>query len=939
MAQNPFNLNLWFKDEEASVNDVLAKSKKLNPFTDIELKKLKELPSKETIEFDPAKFFIPGWKGESLVSKCSLEFNRLLDTIKDDCLRQFLSQASFTKSLNQAIYAEFLAYAEHKSMSFDGIDDFTTLWKHIRNENSPYHKELISFLDLYTYRISIIYFHKIRFITLLALKLNVILADRELLNPNSFLANIFKNGSSTELKGQTLQSNHYTWYRPSPNLIESLKELSHISKTISIAEIVKNVSQKTENFLNESRYYSHALSHKHFGLFLNSLLLNFPIWLNQIQNKTKPISDKDSMDTVCTKYTGDFLESLSLSHWLAQENNTYLKWDEILCPDFNGSNFVTGTYLKLCNELQFLSFAAQIADDQGFEPVNFLCSIMRNKYLKREAQTPQTQMLVDEQSVYYDRIVLNLVDLPKNNSHHYLVNQIEKEGRFLKAEGFLYVLSTQKLFVPSQKEKVETLLKDFNLETSLNFDQLSGRGEVAPYIYIFSRSNKKQSTGYSLKKRQMLSFRIIGELTTFQNFTTITDELGSFYLEHLTDTPPLFHKELEQNLRFEFYQDAIVEGRLINSTSKDSSKITHPSFFRNLTSTCVGLDNFFAIKPITAQSLEKNIQKDNRLGLSVKSSDYFQYLMIIDQRNPNLTRLELTSFETFAHKVNEYGTGLCHFFGLTPKIAHINLNLFRYYFESSLGVQIIDLTFRGSVSKFKSKLEGLFIPRFFVEATPLPIHLESCLGLLKESEENLLMLHPHDLKSKFNMLEPILAKMLTNYSYQTYGLSLYFLHNIQNILEQVSGHKIDELDFNHKALQEELRSLPTKVLYPHNEDIFIEFKANSEQDLELILTKTLRKTTTVKGQLVHSLELFHSGGVVMELFAEEYTIDFVRYLLTFAEGVAFHHILTGLSIPSSQELKDKIAKYQGLKNEYKSIQSRLLHLLHQNLIFSISGSK
>ncbi|MFZ4712239.1 MAG: hypothetical protein ACOYL6_00890 [Bacteriovoracaceae bacterium] len=934
MSQNPFKLGDWFKEDAPLKNSPQGKrEKRIASFTDIELKRALEKSTVSSELFDPSQYFIPGWKGESLLSKQSLEFNTLLDEIKNDCHTQFFNQ-SFTKALKIALHQEFLAYAEHKCLGFEGMDDYAVFWKHLSLSDSPHRIELDSFLTLYTYRVAIIYFHKTRFITLLAGKLNMLLADRDLLNPNSFLTNIFKSGSSTELKGHALLSNHYTWYRPSPQMTNQLRELMAVAKNITIAEIVKNVSQKTEQFLNETRYYSHALSHKHFGLFLNSLLLNFPIWLHQVQNKVKSGTPQLSMDTVCCKYTGDFLESLSLSHWLAQENNTYLKWDEILCPSFKGSNFVTGTYLKLCNELQFLSFVSSIADEQGFEPVSFIVDIMKNKYLSKE-QTHQTMLLPLEET-RYDRIILNMVDFPKNNAHYHLVAQIEKEGSFLKEEGFLFVLSTQKLFVPSLKDKVEALLKDYTLETSINMDELLGRGEVAPYLYIFSKPKKKLS-GQAHKKRQMLSFRIMGELQTFQQFTQVTDTLNSFYLEHLTDTPPLFHKEIESGLRFEFYQDAIVEGRLINSSSKDSTKITHPNFFRNLTNTCVGLDNFFSIKPVNAHFFEKS-EKEDKLGIEVKFADTFLYLMIIDQRNPGQTKLELTTFETFKHKMAEYGTGLCHYYGLTPKIAHINLNLFRFYFESSLGSQMIDLTFRGSASRFKAKLEGLFIPRFFKESQELPAHLESCLALFKMTAKELSELPPIDLKSKFNILEPVAAKMLVTYPYKSFGLSLYFLHHLEILLEGSQSGK-EEMDFNHKTLQLELSKLPTRALYPHNEDLFMDFKIQSEEELHLTYTRAVKKSQSLKGNLVYSLELYHENQLIVEIFGEQYTIEFVQYLLGYVTDVEFTRLLVGLYLPEATKLKETVEKFVSQKQEYKNLHHKLTHLLSQTLIVGISGKK
>ena len=40
------------------------------------------------------------------------------------------------------------------------------------------------------------------------------------------------------------------------------------------------------------------------------------------------------------KFVGDYLESLALSHWLAQDHNSDIKWEQILCPDFKKNDFL-----------------------------------------------------------------------------------------------------------------------------------------------------------------------------------------------------------------------------------------------------------------------------------------------------------------------------------------------------------------------------------------------------------------------------------------------------------------------------------------------------------------------------------------------------------------------------------------------------------------------
>jgi hypothetical protein len=111
-------------------------------------------------------------------------------------------------------------------------------------------------------------------------------------------------------------------------------------------------------------------------LFLNSLQINYPTWLETIdprggREKTVPVGGIEDEKIISCKYSGDYLESLSLSHWLAQENNIDFHWEEVLCPDFKGREFASGTFAKICNELQFLKFLANKADYQGVKPIDY----------------------------------------------------------------------------------------------------------------------------------------------------------------------------------------------------------------------------------------------------------------------------------------------------------------------------------------------------------------------------------------------------------------------------------------------------------------------------------------------------------------------------------------------------------------------------------------
>ena len=113
------------------------------------------------------------------------------------------------------------------------------------------------------------------------------------------------------------------------------------------------------------------------------------------------------------KFAGDYLESLGLSHWLAQKHNKYLKWDQILCPDFKSQDFEKGLYLKNLSDLQFLTFLAEIGNGQDRDPIDFICKVINSHlYNRKNSNEIQKSLMIDNAgltSSTYDRIILNLV--------------------------------------------------------------------------------------------------------------------------------------------------------------------------------------------------------------------------------------------------------------------------------------------------------------------------------------------------------------------------------------------------------------------------------------------------------------------------------------------------------------------------------------------------
>ena len=63
--------------------------------------------------FNPSEFFIPGWKGEGLITASAIVIKNLLTHLSIDALGLFHKSCSTNKSLKLQTYNEFLHFAEY----------------------------------------------------------------------------------------------------------------------------------------------------------------------------------------------------------------------------------------------------------------------------------------------------------------------------------------------------------------------------------------------------------------------------------------------------------------------------------------------------------------------------------------------------------------------------------------------------------------------------------------------------------------------------------------------------------------------------------------------------------------------------------------------------------------------------------------------------------
>jgi hypothetical protein len=918
------NLEQTSNSEAQNVPDKIKKA--LSPFLPKEVAQTEE---------GFKKFFIPGWTGEALVSKEVAQFNKVLDAVHEDSKRQFQNLKNLNRKTKIAIYNEFLSYAEYKTINCTELDHYQSFWDATKDDKSPYLSHIQNFIDIYCFRVSVIYLLKVRFICVLAKELGHSFDSKHFLYPTSSITNIFKKGSRTELKSSIIEPNVYSWYRPSHSLEDVQKQFFYCSQNLCVTDVIKNISIRSEKILNQKTFYSHSISHKNFGFFLNSLLLNFPLWKNTLDEKLN-INQfyNDDLEIISTKYVGDYLESMALSHWLAQDHNKDIKWNQILCPEFTKDDFENGDYLKLANEIQFLTFLAQIAKKQGYSPVDFL-SLTTQGHKKNviKSNNAQTSLLLNDENhdLSYDRIVLNLTEFPKNNSQHFMINKILEESSHLKDNGSLIVISSRKLFIASQKNKIENLLNKLKVDAIITLEDIVGKGEVGSYIYILSN---RKTVRLDSSKESVNHFRFSGNLSTFAQFSSLTQLIQSFFINNLADVPPMYHKFVN-NFKLEFFQDAIVEGRLIHSTTKDSSKITHPLFFKNLLNSCVPLESFFHIQQI---NFEKSYQEDSPLfEYSQNEDNTSDYILIVDKRFKENTKIEIIPSSILELKSYEYGMANCSYFYLFPKYQNLSIQAINDFYQSAIGKQIVDLTFASVETKIKSNLTQLLLPKFYSESSEIPEHILKGLSFITYNEEQILNMHPSLIEENFNNIKFIIEDIAKKYPKEITDILSHFRFSISNCLNKIGSVDNKQVNFNNPALKTPLLLSKTFPIYPENPDIYVEF--NNENSLQLIhkeFTSFKKKQNEIDGIVNYYIEIYYEDIAVLKLYSEREMLSFISYILKNLNNVPMSAILQGIKVPRLSDLKSIIDSFHSMQKSITKVSDELPQLIDKIINHRIS---
>lgn len=858
--------------------------------------------------FCPASFLVPGWTGSSLSTASSNRYVKVLEELRED-VRERLATMEFNRSLKLGIYQEFLSYAQNKGLHTPGLEEVAGLWQALKLPSDQRPAELNTFLDLYCSRVAVITLFKLRFIRVLGKNAGIETGAKAAHNSNHWLSQVFKVGTKTELKANIMENSVFSWYRPDDHMPLGLVNWMSDNSDLCITELIKHTSP----FVQESsgRVFSHALSHINFGLFLNSLLINFPLWMETCDPATsKKFHTLDELEIISCKYSGEFLESLAHSHWLGQENNKDMKWDQILCPDFKGKEFEAGPFMKLLNELQFLTFLAEVAELQGNGPVDFIAKIMSGHYQNRKGTKPSRLGLGGFEGSFvsstYDRVVLNLTQLPKNNPYHWIMGQIDHEKDNLKPGATMFVMTSKSLFAPSQKERLAQILENLELKAVFEMEQLKGKGELGSWLYVFRRRSASvdlhASTQRVTNHREGIAwFRFTAEMNSFQDFSEITEVMRTFYLSHLGDMPALWQHEGANGLRLEFFQDALIDGHLIHSAHEDQSRITHPRFFHNLLSTSVPLDSVFDLRQINPE--EWSAPGAQGLGLAQRREG--ATFLVVDFRDASGVQAELFPTDTFRSVYYDRGASLCHYFLVAPRLQGMDPNILRKYFASPVGRQLLGLTFAGG-TKVKGQLGKMLVPKWFLRGEFLPESLGPALDLFRWNSDKLNATHPEELNARFRQFKQISSTLFPRYACDVMGALVSFERALGQMVETMDDPRMGtQINFLNPLIQKPLSQLKTSSVFPRHPDIFTDYIPGvSSEDLSLPLCKTELRMQ-VEGDLkTYFLEVFNSQRPVLRLHSEEEMLLLAQFILNSAQGVELGRILKALQLPALAELKD-----------------------------------
>lgn len=862
----------------------------------------------------------PGWSGQSLCSKNYFKALNFLQILQKDLIVTLKNEV-FPPKHQKLIYKEYQQYHSTSALPHVALEDFNRELKIIGEHNA----NLNGFANYYSARLIMQYFLQLRLLRTIYQKLQLTENIKELLSPPLALNKLFAKSTSKELKARCLETNQYSWYRPAEVRLPQVTMLFNIANLLTFPETLKilHALQKQQ----DKSEHSHALSHLGLGLLINCLQVNLPKW-----HKNQPSSASFShqpMSIESSLYLGDFLEELSVSHWIAQENNSHFKWDEILCPHFAAFDLELSPFEFFYNELQQLQLLCDIHPNYDLPLLEFISHVFQRWQKNIYTEQQQTEFFLGDTPVstnaYFDRVILSHLRGQKNNTHHGLIQKIQNSLHHLREDGYLIILTNQNLYLPSQSQKILNIFKTLTPISTLDLLQVKGKGEAPDYVYVLRKKvgSEINSTSSCINS----TFRFAGNLQSFQNFCYIPSELNNFFERFLKQTPTIFQNNAQSHgnvIHFDFFQSPIINGIQVYSNENDSQQITHPQFLKKLLLNTMPLNYYFSITHLDAKELTESKpiwSHEQKLPLPTEMEDHRDQhnslILILDLKEVHRPNIELISSKLLLEKIQELGLSECSYYQLTSKFKSVNIDLFTLFINSKIGKQIAGISLIGNKNQVRSKINSLLVPTLI---------LENSFTLVSNKVRDI-----KDLKMTLDQVnfDTINLADLTELLQE---LALHQAHldtTIQKTKVELAHWK--EIDFNTPNIRKKLLEMELIPLYPNNQEINIEFNCHHNYLKDLIVEKHEMHFDSILSKIC----LISNNNAQVTLSGNSALIIFIHYLLKQLPKMKILDILTKIKVPSAIDcthlLQIKRNELQTLEQLLSLIQVNIEKLIHKGI--------
>ncbi|MCR9205349.1 MAG: hypothetical protein NXH75_12270, partial [Halobacteriovoraceae bacterium] len=281
-------------------------------------------------------------------------------------------------------------------------------------------------------------------------------------------------------------------------------------------------------------------------------------------------------------------------------------------------------------------------------------------------------------------------------------------------------------------------------------------------------------------------------------------------------------------------------------------------------------------------------------------------------------------------KQEEYGEAYYFYYKIIPKVSHINFNLLREFFDSSLGKQIIQICLSGGSTKLKGKLRSLLIPRFFGEGFDLQNTEFADSPFLNVDKSSLLREHPQSLKKMIAVEVERLDSLKRESIWGYLSILAHLKINLKMATEELNEDQSENLAFDNPLICKELMNLKTFSVYP-NDEVFTEILIDQKNDLD----KAVTRSVLCQEDTAH-LKIYNEDICLLKFHADLEILHFIDFIIQKAKGHSFLRILQNLTIPKAEELKTILGQYDEVRQTLNSSFDYLNDLLKREITKEIA---